>query len=159
MYLILGLQVGGPVVRRKRRTTCAHCRHHQHQHVASSNTKFFGLLQDEDKKKLHTRFFIGLKKDSSIILYVVVYGSFFCIFCNKKKVLQQVLKKLFKELNHSQWWHLRNSVLFTLACKIWIQQFNRPLQMIFHGKKLAQIRQILMEKNSKLADFYDKFHY
>jgi hypothetical protein len=31
--------------------------------------------------------------------------------------------------------------------------------MIFHGKKLAQIRQILMEKNSKLADFYDKFHY
>ncbi len=36
--------------------------------------------------------------------------------------------------------------------KIWF----RPIQRIFNKKKLAQIRQILKEKNSNSSDFYDK---
>jgi hypothetical protein len=47
----------------------------------------------------------------------------------------------------------------TVFCLVWHEkyEFNRPND--FSWKKLAQIRQILKEKNSKLPDFYDKFHY
>lgn len=132
MYLILGVGVGACRGQKAPRT-CVHiCSHHHQQHVATSNTKSFGLLQDDDKKKLHTRFFIGLKKDSSIILYVAVYGSFFCTFCNKKKVLQKVLKKLFKELQPLS----RVTTSEQVFCFFWHEKydFNRPIQMIFHGK-------------------------
>jgi len=49
----------------------------------------------------------------------------------------------------------------TLFCLFWHKKiwFQPTYTNDFSWKNLAQIHQILKEKNSKLPDFYDKFHY
>jgi hypothetical protein len=83
----------------------------------------------------------------------VVYGSFFCIFYNKKKVL----KKLFKELNHSQWWWLRNSVLFIFGMK---NMISTDLYKWFFMEKFGTNLPNFEVKEFQIARFfYVKFHY